>query len=376
MSDRHPALLNKPVRHPVAVLEENAGFYKDLYDQAKARLTVEGQNEMHGKIEKAIAQFEASGQPGLLSQMTPNYIRSEALVRTFATGFGIVVGEGSADQVPEYTLPELTPTNVKILTVAVTEAAGQARRRVIYDVQETQSKGAWKEIQTEPAHIRRINPYFTRKRAVVEAEVADKLAYFLTKELDNLVWAFINVSGAKSILKSSFTGQKVWTFKDMDIAGLPNSNKGTSSASFWKTLRTNVIPYFQGIGKADAVINIHLNHMDLQYLFQVAPLGATLGGYSQFQTAVYEGNIQDISIYGHRFRIIPQNWLIASASMYCNVGPVFKMWLPAEGEVQVITNNPDGSQDRLLSQVYEILSPSPWWPNLYYTTWSTTDTSG
>ncbi len=58
--NRYPALLDRPVRAPQAVLDENLGFYKGIHDQAKARLTAEGQTELHSRLEKAIA----AGEPG------------------------------------------------------------------------------------------------------------------------------------------------------------------------------------------------------------------------------------------------------------------------------------------------------------------------
>lgn len=368
MSDRHPSLLELSPRHPAAVLDENRAYYERIYAQAKARLGVDGQEELHDKFEKALA----AGEPGLLSQAVPNYISEESLVRTFATSFGIVAPEGSADQVPEYTLPE--PDAITILTVAVTAGRGGPRRRLRYKVAETQTTGSWKEISTEPVEIPFVNPFFPRKRAILEAQAADKLAYYTAKEIDNIVWTLISGS---SVLKTTFaSGDKVWTFKDADVTGRPTGNSKTSAASFWKTLRTTVIPYFQGAGKADRVINAYILHTDLQYLYQVAPLGATLGEFSRFQEQVFEGNIQDIRIYGHRFRIIPVNWKIATGEAFFNVGPVFKMWLPPQGNVQQVTRRDDGSEVRVASRIYEILSPSPWWTNILKSTWSTTDTNG
>ena len=196
----------------------------------------------------------------------------------------------------------------------------------------------------------------------------------MTKELDNIAWTLF---AGSSVLKTTFaTADKVWTFKDTDVVGRPTGNSKTSSKGFWPTLREVVIPYFQGASKADRVINVHIRHTDLQYLYQVAGIGTqSLGAYTEHQRKVYEGNITDIDIYGHRFRIIPENWKIASGTLYCSVGPVFKMWLPPSGNVQRTAVQPDGSEDRIFSRIYEILSPSPWWTNLLYTTWSTTDTS-
>jgi hypothetical protein len=364
--DRDQKLTALGIRPVQAVLPENRAAYTAIVEQAKARLSPEGQAQLVDGIEKAYA----AGEPGLLDQARPNYITEEAVVRTFATSFGEVVLDGSVDQLPEFTL--LEPDDVKVVTVAVTLGRGGPRRRRIYAVAESQTLGAWKEIQTEPVEVPFVNPFFQRKRAILDAQANDKMAYSMAKELDRLAFAAVT-----NALKTTFApSDKVWTFKDADVKGLPTGNNKTSSVSFWKTLRTVVIPYFQGVRKADRVINVHILHTDLQYLYQVAPIGASLGGYSDFQREIYDGNVQEITIYGHRFRIIPENWLIDSGEMYCVAGPVYRMWLPPQGSVTHRITRDDGSSVLSLHRVYEILSPSTYWTNVLKTTWSTTDTSG
>lgn len=365
-SNRGSELTGLGLRPVEAVLEENRESYAPLLKQAAARATSAGENEMIGKIERA----SAAGEPGLLDQARPNYITEEALVRAFATSFGMVELGGDTDQIPEFTT--LEPDAVNVFSVAVTKGAGGARRRLNYRVVETQTAGNWKEIQTEPVEIQWVNPFFQRKRAILDVQANDKTAYSLRKEIDNIAFTAVTNS-----IKTTFAASdKVYTFKDADVKGLPVGNSKTSTVSFWKTLREQVIPYYQGAGKADRVINIHILHTDLQFLYQVAPLGATLGGYSDFQRDIYEGNVQDVAIYGHRFRIIPENWKINSGEMFCTVGPVFKMWLPPSGSVVHRIARDDGSTVLTLHRVYEILSPSTWFTNVLKSTWSTTDTSG
>lgn len=366
MSERNSELVSLGLRPIVAVLDSNKAALEPILKKAVARLSPAGQAEMLGKIEKAYA----AGEPGLLDQLRPNYITEESLVRTFAGSFGEIVLEGDTDQLPEFTT--LEPDDVKMLTVAVTKGRGGARRRLNYKVVESQTTGSWKEIQTEPIEIPWENPFFQRKRAILDQQANDKMAYFMAKELDKI--AFTTV---KDALKTTFAStDKVWTFKDADVKGRPAGNDDTSTDSFWKTLRTKVIPYYQGTRKADRVINIHVLHTDLQFLYQVAPVGTTLGGFSDFQREVYEGNIQEIVIYGHRFRVIPENWQINSGQMYCTVGPAYKMWLPPSGSVAHRVTRDDGSTVMSLHRVYELLSPSNWWTNLYRTTWSTSSTDG
>lgn len=352
-----------------AFLPENEKVAKRVLAEVEAR-----RKNPEAFIEKVMAFYEAvdkasaAGEPGLLNQQIPNYITEEALATSFAMQFGQVVEEGGPDQVPEFTLAD--PDAVSIFEVSLTnQPQTGSRRRRKYTVSEVQTTGRWQEIQTEPVYIEFVNPFFPRKRALIETQANLKAAYAMERELDRISWALID-----NAIQTTFT--KAFTFRDSDVLGIPAGNSGTSSASFWKTLRTNVIPYFQGVGKANRVINIHLLHTDLQYLYQVAPLGATLGGYSQFQEAVYAGNITDIVIYGHRFRIIPQNSRITTGKMYCTVGPVFKMWLPPTGSHVRRVVEPGGDESMSIHRIYANLQPSVWFTNLYYSTWSTTDTAG
>jgi hypothetical protein len=355
------------------MLDENVEAMKARRAQAMIRKTSQGEGTLIGQVETALAAEDvarAAGQPGLLNQQRPNYITEESLVRSFVTSFAELALEGEGDQIPEFTfLEQDTP---KILTVAFSLAHAGVRRRAVYTVAESQTTGGWKEIQTEPVEIPFINPYFPRKRAIVETMANDKLAYVMTKELDNLVFTTLTAS-----LKSTFAAaDKVWTYKDADVVGRPTGNSKTSSKGFWPTLREVVIPYFQGASKADRVINIHVLHTDLQYIYAVAGIGTqSLGQYTEHQQKVYEGNIQDINIYGHRFRIIPENWKIASGEMFCRVGPVAKMWLPPQGSVTQNVIREDGSSVRTLHRVYEILSPATYWTNVLKSTWSKTDFS-
>ena len=373
MSDRNSLLLGRPLRPVEAMLPENVEALKAYREQAELRQTPKGEDTLIGQVETALAaedQARAAGQPGLLNQQRPNYITEESLVRSFVTSFADLTLEGEGDQVPEFTF--LEPDTPKIITVAFSLAHAGPRRRSVYTVAESQTKGGWKEIQTEPVEIPFINPYFPRKRAVVETMANDKLAYIMAKELDNLVFTTLEAS-----LKTTFaTADKVWTYKDADVKGRPSGNSKTSSKGFWPTLREVVIPYFQGASKADRVINVHVLHTDLQFIYQVAGIGTqSLGQYTEHQRKVYEGNIQDINIYGHRFRIIPENWKIATGEMFCRVGPVAKMWLPPMGSVTKNIVREDASSVRSLHRVYEILSPATYWTNVLKSTWSTTDTS-
>jgi hypothetical protein len=373
MSDRNSLLLGRPLRPVEAMLPENVETLKAFREQAEIRKTPQGEHTLLGQVETALAaedQAQAAGEPGLLNQQRPNYITEESLVRSFVTSFAEIDLQGSGDQVPEFTF--LEPDVPKIITVTFSLAHASARRRVVYKVTETQTKGTWKEIQTEPVEIPFINPFFPRKRAVVETMANDKLAYLMAKELDNIVFTTLEAS-----LKATFAAaDKVWTYKDTDVVGRPVGNDKTSTKGFWPTLRENVIPYFQGANKADRVINVHIRHTDLQFVYQVAGIGTqSLGSYTEHQRKVYEGNIQDIEIYGHRFRIIPENWKIASGVMFCRVGPVAKLWLPPMGNVTKNMVRDDQSSVRSVHRVYEILSPATYWTNVLKSTWSTTDTS-
>lgn len=361
---RDPLLRDTPLIDPKAVLPENREAYDAIYAKAAQRLTASGQDELFSNLERA----SAAGEPGLIDQVRPNYMTEEALVRSFAAQFGIIELGGAPDQIPEFTL--LEPDSSKVYTVAVTAGKGNSRRRKQYEVAETRTTGFWKEIQTEPVYVKLPNPFFSRKRAIIEAQSSDKVAYYLEKELDDIAFTFIT-----NALKTSFTGVKVWTFKDVDVLTLPTKNDYTSTVGFWPTLRNNVFPHFDGAGKR-GVIDIHINALDAQHIYKVAPVGATLGGYSTFQEQVFAGQITEIVIYGHRIRIIPENWQIASGELYATVGPVFKLWLPPSGSVVNRVVRGDTSYDLSLSRIYEGLSPSIWFSNVLRSTWSTTDTSG
>lgn len=367
MNARDIALTGLDLRPLVASLPEyNEDALKPIMERAVARMTSSGEGAVVEKIEKAMA----AGQPGLLDQLRPNFITEESLVRTFAAGFGLITLQGDTDQQPEFTL--LEQDDVKINTVAVSKGRGGSRTRNQYRVVESQTTGFWKEIETDPVEIPWANPFFQRKRAILDLMASDKMAYFMAKELDKI--AFTSVTSA---LKTTFAAaDKVYTFRDADVSGVPAGNDATSAVGFWPTLRTKVIPFFQGVRKANRVINIHFMHTDLQYIFGVAPLGSTLGGYSEFQKQVYAGNITDIAIYGHRFRLIPENWQVTTGQLYCNVGPVFQMWLPPSGSVAHRLDRPDGSTVMSLHRIYEVLSPTVWWTNVYRTTFNTADVSG
>jgi len=269
--------------------------------------------------------------------------------------------------IPEFTL--LEPDTSKVYSVAVTAGLGNSRRRKQYEVVETQTTGFWKEIQTEPVYVKLPNPFFARKRAIIEAQSSDKTAYYLAKELDDIAFTFV-----QNALKTSFTGLKIWTFKDADVLTLPTKNDYTSAVNFWRTLREIVFPHFDGAGKR-GVIDVHIHALDTQHLYKVAPLGVTLGGYSSFQEKVFAGQISEIEIYGHRIRIIPQNWQILTGELYATVGPVFKMWLPPTGNIVNRVVRGDTSYDLTLSRIYEGLSPSIWFPNVLRSTWSTSATA-
>lgn len=352
-----------------AFLPENEKIAKRVLAEVEAR-----RKDPEALIDKAMAFYEsvdraeAAGEPGLLNQQIPNYITEEALATSFAMQFGQVVEEGVPDQVPEFTLVD--PTAVSVFEVSLTnQPQAGSRRRKKYTIAEVQTTGRWQEIQTEPVYIEFINPFFPRKRAMIETEANLKAAIAMEREFDSMSWTLI-----ANAIETTFT--KAYTFQDSDVLGIPTGNNATSAYSFWKTLRTNVIPYFQGVQKANRVINIHMLHTDLQYLYQVAPLGASLGGFTQFQQAVYAGNITDIQIYGHRFRIIPQNNRITTGKMYCTVGPVFKMWLPPTGSHVRRVVERGGDESLSIHRMYANLQPSVWFSNLYFSTWSISNTDG
>ena len=364
---RHSELTALALRAPSSVLEENRAEYEKVHKRVKARL------EHPEKVVAALAEARAAGEPGLLNQQAIQYMTEEARARSFADQFGFVTTEGGPNQVPYMTF--LEPDKVDVYDVALHgKTQNLVRKTQLYATTDTYTSTGWKEITTPVVEYDGDNPFYPNKAAILEAQALDKAAYFMQRKLDLIAWDTLTASIA------SFTGKKIWTFKDDDVQDLPTSNDITagSAKSFWRNLRDHVFPYFDNQGKGGAVIDIHVRANDLQFLYAVAPVGTTLGGYSTFQEQVF-ANVRDgsaMDIYAHRIRLHAENNRVASGFFYARVGPVFKMWLPLMGALQTVVPQTAGYIAFRARSWYAVLQPSVWNSNVAKFQWSTTDTAG
>ncbi len=361
---RFNELTNLPLRAPHSVDEEARQGYLAVYNRVKARL------EHPEKTVKALAEARAAGEPALLTQQAIQYMTEEARARSFADQFGLVLGEGAPDQVPYMVF--LEPDAVDVYDVALHgKEQNRIRKTQVYTTTDTYTSTGWKEITTPVIEYDGDNPFFPNKAAILEAQAMDKAAYYMGRKLDTIAWDTLTASIA------SFTGQKIWTFKDTDVLDLPTTNNitGGSAKSFWRNLRDHVFPYYDNQDKGGRVIDIHVRANDMQYLFAVAPIGSTLGGFSTFQESVFRAET-GVEIYGHRIRLHAENNRIASGFGYARVGPVFKMWLPMNGMAQNAQPQTPGYVAFRLRSWYAVLQPSVWNSNVAKFQWSITDVTG
>lgn len=364
---RQSELIALGLRAPSSIGDDSRAEYEALYNRVKAR------QDHPEKTIKALAEARAAGEPGLQTQQAIQYMTEEARARSFADQFGMVTSEGAPDRVPYMTF--LEPDKVDVYDVALHgRTQNMVRKTQIYTTTDTYFSAGWKEITTPVIEYDGDNPWFPDKAAVLEAQAMDKSAYQMGRKLDLIAWD--TLTGALG----SFAGKKIWTFQDSDVQDLPTSNTITagSAKSFWRNLRDHVFPYYDNQGKGGIVIDVHVRADDLKSIYAVAPVGATLGGYSTFQEKVYQG-VRDgtgFEIYGHRVRMHPENARIASGDFYTRVGPVFKMWLPMSGVVQNVTPQTPGFVAFRVRSWYAVLQPSIWNSNVAKFAWSTTDTAG
>lgn len=352
-------------RRPFSVVPESRAVYEPIFNRVQAR------HAQPDRLVRKVAEAYAAGEPFLQNQARVEYMTEEALARSFAADFGVIVTEGEPNQIPAMVFIE--PDKVDVYDVALHgRDQNRVRKTQVYATTDTYLSAGWKEVTTPVIEYDGDNPMFPDKAAQLEVLSMDQAAYHLQRKLDKIAWD--TVDGAIG----SFAGKKIWTFKDTDVIGLPTTNSLSSTQNFWRALREEVFPYFDNQDKGGNIIDIYVRTDDLKHLFKIAPVGTSLGEYTTFQEQVYRGTFeQGMLIYGHRVRIHPVNSRIAaSGTSYAKVGPAFKMWLPmAMGVRQPVVPSTPGYLAFRLRAWYAVLEPSIWRSNYCKFTWSTTATA-
>jgi len=361
---RYNELIGQGLRSPASLDKESKSEYEALLRKVIAR------EDHPERITKVLAEARAAGEPGLLNQPVIRYMTEEARARSFADQFGVVTSEGAPNQVPYMVF--LEPDKVDVYDIALHgKSQNRVRKTQLFTTTDTYTSTGWKEITTPNVEYDGDNPFYPDKAAILETQAMDMAAYHLQRKLDTIAWDTLTLGIA------SFSGLKIWTFKDTDVQDLPTTNNitGGSAKSFWRNLRDHVFPYFDNQDKGNVVIDIHVRANDLQYLYQAAPVGTSLGAYTTFQERVFAAE-QNMVIYGHQVRVHAENNRIASGYGYARVGPIFKMWLPIAGAVQNVMPTTPGFVAFRLRAWYSVLQPSVWNSNVCKFQWSTSDTGG
>ena len=332
-------------------------YNKAIYEEAVNYLNSEP--KLDERI-KAFVKAQAEGAVDTIEQSRINYITYEVLATNWAITLFRVrrVGAGT---LPVYK----TRSRKKYPVYTVTTWNGTPQIASI--TEEGHAVGSWVTYQTPRVSYLKFDPLFPQAALQDQDDANREIVYQLDKKLETT---------AKTLLDNAIGTFPAGTFSyvDSDVQNLPTSNlidPATKPGAINEQVLQEIALHFNRLGLAlpnsGETITVHMNVLDQEYLWDLAPLTSNLGGYSYIQEQIHRAGVFNLTLWGVNFRFAVQNTLPRNA-VYATVdrpiGDLFIMDDPNFPRVMQIQTN-DPRKGAMVGFLYaSFLQPAPWRPHV------------